>query len=201
MDTKQSLTFDSLTDEKIVLKNSDIWENSLSLGDGKLEVQSNNFQIRSTDPDIDDNTDDILFNVEPGEITLQAKDFVQPSLGGHNINTSLETNSIRGHLYHDLRYSLTFDSLTDEKIVLKNSDIWENSLSLGDGKLEVQSNNFQIRSTDPDIDDNTDDILFNVEPGEITLQAKDFLQPSLGGHNINTSLETNSIRGHLYHDL
>ena len=32
MDTKQSLTFDSLTDEKIVLKNSDIWENSLSLG-------------------------------------------------------------------------------------------------------------------------------------------------------------------------
>ena len=72
-------------------------------GDGKLEVQSNSFQIRSTNPLDDQMGDDILFDVEPNQITTYAKNFALPTLGGHKIINSMQTGSVKGSLYHDLR--------------------------------------------------------------------------------------------------
>jgi hypothetical protein len=71
-------------------------------GNGKLEIQATNFQIRSTNPS-NENINDILFSIEPNEITTYTQNFMFPSLGGYKIINSLETDSIRGDLFHDLR--------------------------------------------------------------------------------------------------
>ncbi|CAG2121723.1 unnamed protein product, partial [Medioppia subpectinata] len=162
-----TLTFDSLSDEKLVLKNSDVWENSLTLGDGKLEVQSNSFQIRSTNPmDLDDNVDDILFNVEPQELTLHAKEFLRPALGGHNINTSLETKSIRGDLYHDLRLESRTQSVlieADKDIHLESrggdimSQSYDNTILTANEAIRMQTKRLEFRNL-PLFDKTADEI-------------------------------------------
>lgn len=48
-------------------------------------------------------SDEILFDVESNQISTYAKNFVEPTLGGHKIVNSLETDAIKGGLNHDLR--------------------------------------------------------------------------------------------------
>lgn len=103
-DGEKALNFNSDDFSNIVMKNNDFLENSLTLGNGKLEIQATNFQIRSTNPALNShNSNDILFNIEPNEITTYTQNFMFPSLGGYKIINSLESNSIRGDLFHDLR--------------------------------------------------------------------------------------------------
>ncbi|XP_054158196.1 uncharacterized protein LOC128956503 [Oppia nitens] len=92
--------------------------------------------------DNNNNDNNIQLNVDPHELTIQTNDgsnsgndgnsLMRQSLGGYTINNTLETNSIRGNLYHDLR----LESRTQQVLIDGHSDVHLDSRG---GDIQSQS--------------------------------------------------------------